>query len=70
MTNVASDIEAGEAVVSGTGAVESTRLKALKKENAEPKRANEILKTSASFFAAELDRPHTPVAFIDAAGRR
>ena len=32
---------------------------ALKKENAELKRANEILKAAASFFAAELDRPHT-----------
>ncbi|MFD8033505.1 hypothetical protein ACFV3F_33045, partial [Streptomyces sp. NPDC059717] len=29
------------------------------KENAELKRANEILKAAASFFAAELDRPHT-----------
>jgi transposase len=31
----------------------------LKKENAELKRSNEILKAGASFFAAELDRPHT-----------
>ncbi|GAB2953558.1 transposase [Streptomyces heilongjiangensis] len=38
---------------------ESAQLKALKKENAELKRANEILKAAASFFAAELDRPHT-----------
>ena len=37
----------------------SRQLKALKKENAELKRANEILKAAASFFAAELDRPHT-----------
>jgi transposase len=29
------------------------------KENAELKRANEILKAAAGFFAAELDRPHT-----------
>ncbi|MFV2117128.1 winged helix-turn-helix domain-containing protein [Streptomyces sp. Act-28] len=28
-------------------------------ESAELKRANEILKAAASFFAAELDRPHT-----------
>ena len=38
----------------------------MKKEIAELKRANEILKAAASFFAAELDRPHTTlVAFID-----
>ncbi len=44
---------------------ESAQLKALKKEVAELKRANEILKAAASFFAAELDRPHTLVAFIN-----
>ncbi|MFD0501421.1 IS3 family transposase [Streptomyces rhizosphaericus] len=49
----------------GTTTEESAQLKALKKENAELKRANEILKAAASFFAAELDRPHTLVAFID-----
>ncbi|MCY0932148.1 IS3 family transposase [Streptomyces sp. H27-H1] len=38
---------------------ESAQLKALKKEVAELKRANEILKAAASFFASELDRPHT-----------
>ena len=43
----------------GTTTEESAQLKALKKENAELKRANEILKAAASFFAAELDRPHT-----------
>ncbi|TLQ41956.1 hypothetical protein FEF34_00480 [Streptomyces marianii] len=36
---------------------ESAQLKALRKENAELKRANEILKAAASFFAAGLDRP-------------
>ncbi|MDX3515175.1 IS3 family transposase [Streptomyces caniscabiei] len=49
----------------GTTTEESAELKRLKKENAELKRANEILKAAASFFAAELDRPHTLVAFID-----
>ncbi|MCX4775154.1 IS3 family transposase [Streptomyces sp. NBC_01285] len=49
----------------GTTTEESAQLKALKKEVAELKRANEILKAAASFFAAELDRPHTLVAFID-----
>ena len=43
----------------GTTTEESAQLKRLKKENAELKRANEILKAAASFFAAELDRPHT-----------
>ncbi len=37
----------------------------MKKEISELKRANDILKAAASFFAAELDRPHTLVAFID-----
>ncbi len=31
----------------------------MKKEIAELRRANDILKAAASFFAAELDRPHT-----------
>jgi transposase len=43
----------------GTSTEESAAIKALKRENAELKRANEILKAAASFFAAELDRPHT-----------
>jgi transposase len=43
----------------GTTSEESAELKRLKKENAELKRANDILKAAASFFAAELDRPHT-----------
>ncbi|WP_435843262.1 transposase [Streptomyces griseoaurantiacus] len=43
----------------GTTSEESAGLKRLKKENAELKRANDILKAAASFFAAELDRSHT-----------
>jgi transposase len=43
----------------GTSSEESAELKRLRRENVEPKRANEILKSAASFFAAELDRPHT-----------
>ena len=31
--------------------------KKLKRENAELRRANEILKAASAFFAAELDRP-------------
>ena len=33
-------------------------IKALKKENAELRRANDILKAASAFFAAELDRPN------------
>ena len=33
-------------------------IKKLKRENAELRRANEILKAASTFFAAELDRPH------------
>ncbi|GAA3377511.1 transposase [Streptomyces sannanensis] len=36
-----------------------TRPGTTTEESAELKRANEILKAAASFFAAELDRPHT-----------
>ena len=43
----------------GVSTSESAEVKRLKRENAELKRANEILKAAASFFAAELDRPHT-----------
>lgn len=41
----------------GTSTEEAARIKALERENAELRRANEILKAAASFFAAELDRP-------------
>ena len=42
----------------GTTSEEAAQVKALRKEVAELRRANEILKAAASFFAAELDRPH------------
>jgi len=35
------------------------QIRKLKRENAELRRANEILKTASAFFAAELDRPTT-----------
>ena len=35
---------------------ESEEVKRLKRENAELRRANDILKAAASFFGAELDR--------------
>ncbi|WP_433854288.1 hypothetical protein [Streptomyces kronopolitis] len=43
----------------GMTAEESAQIKAMKKKIAELKRANDILKAAASFFAAKLDRPHT-----------
>jgi transposase-like protein len=43
----------------GTTTEESAELKRLKRENAELRRANMIVKTASAFFAAELDRPHT-----------
>ena len=36
---------------------EHEEVKRLKREVAEVRRANEILKTASAFFAAELDRP-------------
>lgn len=43
----------------GVTTSESLELRRLKRENAELRRANEILKTASAFFAAELDRPTT-----------
>lgn len=40
----------------GPTADELAELKRLKRENAELRRANDILKAAASFFGAELDR--------------
>ena len=41
----------------GPTRAEHEQIKALKRENAELRRANEILKAAAAFFGAELDRP-------------
>ncbi len=41
----------------GTTTEDSAELKRLKRENAELRRANSILKAASAFFAAELDRP-------------
>ncbi len=41
----------------GVTSEESGELKRLRRENAELKRANSILKAASAFFAAELDRP-------------
>ncbi|MFJ7593478.1 IS3 family transposase [Streptomyces sp. NPDC097617] len=58
------EIDAGQRP--GTTTEESAQLKALKKENAELKRANDILKAAAKFLRGRA-RPatHTLVAFID-----
>jgi transposase len=44
-------------VRTGTTTEENAEIKRLRRENAELRRANEILKVASSFFAAELDRP-------------
>ncbi len=41
----------------GLSTEESTEIKRLRREVAELRRANEILKAAAAFFGAELDRP-------------
>lgn len=41
----------------GVTSQESAEIKRLRRENAELRRANEILKAASAFFAAELDRP-------------
>lgn len=50
-------IEAESRTASPAAAAESVEVKRLKREVAELRRANEILKTASAFFAAaELDR--------------
>lgn len=50
-------VEAGSTSAPTATSAESAELKRLKRENAELRRANEILKTASAFFAAaELDR--------------
>jgi len=51
------EIDAG--VRPGASSAEHAEIKRLKRENAELRRANEILKAASAFFAAELDRPTT-----------
>jgi transposase len=50
-----SEVESGARP--GTTSAESSEIRRLKRENAELRRANEILKAASAFFAAELDRP-------------
>ena len=49
------DIDDGERP--GTTTADAERIKALEQELRELRRANAILRSAASFFAAELDRP-------------
>lgn len=49
------EVEAGKRP--GVSTEEAEELKRLKREVAELRRANEILKAASAFFAAELDRP-------------
>lgn len=52
-----SQIDAGERP--GATTSEHAEIRRLKREVAELRRANEILKSASAFFAAELDRPGT-----------
>jgi transposase len=49
--------EVDEGLAPGTTTAEVARIVELERENRELRRANSILKSAASFFAAELDRP-------------
>ena len=49
------EVDAGARV--GVSSEENAEIKRLKREVAELRRANEILKAASVFFAAELDRP-------------
>jgi transposase len=49
------EIDAGDRP--GTTSGDAERIAALEREVRELRRANQILKSAASFFAAELDRP-------------
>ena len=51
------EVDAGQRP--GVSSEESAEMRRLKRENAELRRANEILKAASAFFAAELDRPQT-----------
>ena len=50
------EVDAGQRP--GPTSEENAEIRRLKREVAELRRANEILKAASVFFAAELDRPH------------
>jgi transposase len=49
------EVDAGQRP--GVASQDSAEMRRLRAENRELRRANEILKAAAGFFAAELDRP-------------
>lgn len=49
------EVDAGQRP--GTSSEEHAEIRRLKRELAEAKRANEILKTASAFFASQLDHP-------------
>jgi transposase len=49
------EVDAGSRA--GTSSAEAGRVAELERENRELRRANSILRTASTFFAAELDRP-------------
>ena len=51
------EVDAGQRP--GVTSEESAEIRRLRREVAELRRANEILKAASAFFAAELDRPQT-----------
>ncbi len=51
------EVDAGQRL--GLSSEESAEIKRLRREVAELRRANEILKAAAAFFGAELDRPQS-----------
>ena len=50
-------VETDEGTRPGTTSADAARVAELEREVRELRRANQILKSAASFFAAELDRP-------------
>ncbi|MBE1604407.1 transposase [Actinopolymorpha pittospori] len=50
-------VEVDAGVAPGTTTSDAAKIAELERENRELRRANSILKSAASFFAAELDRP-------------
>ena len=57
MSAARAQVDAG--VRPGTTSEDAEEIKRLKREVAELRRANEILKSASVFFAKELDRPTT-----------
>ena len=54
---VQAEVDAGKKP--GVSSDEQAQIRRLKRENAELRRANEILRTASAFFAAEPGRPTT-----------